>query len=542
MTEYSWLPVLALCSMVLGASWAGSEAESPGERPSALAGGWYPGDAEELARYVDDLLDANPDVTPSESVRALVVPHAGYRYSGATAARAFSRVRGQAFKRVLVLAPAHRIGFSGLSIADVGAYRTPLGAVPLDTDAAALLREAPLVSADPDAHQREHSIEIELPMLQRALATGWELLPVLVGRLDGDDYRVVAGLLRPFLDDQTLLVVSSDFTHYGPRFDYMPFPLDDATPERIRALDEGALARIEGLDPDGFLAYQRETGITVCGYRPLALMLRLLPVDARIERIAYMTSGALTGDYGNSVSYAALLVTAPKAISEAVEATGLPQSLSDERGDISEQELATLHRLAVLGVEQAVLGPSEARRAEVERLTADLPPRLQEPSGAFVTLKKHGELRGCIGYIQPRSPLFQAVLENGVNAAVNDRRFRPVTPRELEQLEVEVSVLTKPRPIETAEEFQVGEHGIILSKNGRRAVFLPAVAAEQGWDREQTLSHLARKAHLPENAWRNGASFEVFSSVMTSGPVAAQVSRKQNDLAPRRKDAKAIAR
>ena len=513
MTTKSVSIVLLLCFVLPGSLWAGAGGER--ERPSALAGGWYPGDADELAHYVDGLLDANADPASGEPTRALVVPHAGYRYSGATAARAISRVRGQGFKRVLVLAPAHRSGFSGLSIADVDAYRTPLGAVPVDTEAAARLRQASLVGAAPDAHQREHSIEIELPMLQRALKPGWRLLPVLVGRLDGDDYPVAADLLRPFLDDETLLVVSSDFTHYGSRFDYLPFPLDDAAPEHIRALDDGALERIEALDAAGFLRYQLETGITVCGYRPLALMLHLLPKDARIERVAYATSGELTGDYSNSVSYAALWVTSPAAISEGIDAED-QQAQTDESGVFSEAELAILHRLAVLGVEQAVLGPSEAGRAETEQLTKTLSPRLQAPSGAFVTLKKHGDLRGCIGYIQPRKPLYQAVLENGVNAAVNDRRFRPVTPQELEQLEVEVSVLTKPRPIATADEFRVGEHGIILSKDGRRAVFLPEVATEQGWDRRQTLSHLAHKARLPEDAWREGASFEVFSSIKIS--------------------------
>lgn len=490
-------------------------------RESALAGGWYPGDPQQLAEYVDGLLDAVETATPEMPdmpdmpVRALIAPHAGYRYSGATAAEVVARVRGREFKRVIVLAPSHRGGFRGLSIADVEAYETPLGTVPLDAAAVADLRKSELVTSDPTAHEREHAIEIELPLLQRALVPGWRLVPVLVGRMEGEDYRVAADLLRPLADEGTLVVVSSDFTHFGPRFQFMPFGLDGETSNRIRALDDGAIERIVALDAIGFLSYRSDTGITVCGYRPLALLLHLLPEDSRVQRIAYTTSGELTGDWGNSVSYAAMLVSSPAPISGGgVESAGAAQA-------IGAADLEALHRLAVLGVESAVLGPSEDRDAAIERMLKSLPPHLKEPSGAFVTLKRDGRLRGCIGYISPRKPLVEAVLENGVNAARNDRRFRPVAPDELGDLEVEVSVLSPPRPIHTYDQFLVGEQGVILHKGGRQAVFLPEVAVEQGWTREDALSHLARKAGLHEDGWREGASFEVFTSTKYSAPYPA---------------------
>ena len=175
-------------------------------------------------------------------------------------------------------------------------------------------------------------------------------------------------------------------------------------------------------------------------------------------------------------------------------------------------------------MEDAVFGPADARdNAEREAVDA-LPARLKEPAGAFVTLKRHGELRGCIGYIEPREPLYLAVLANGDNAARRDPRFNPVEPAELDGLEIEVSVLTPPRPIESWQAFKVGEQGIVLSKAGRRAVFLPEVATEQGWTREETLSQLSLKAGLPANAWQEGASFEVFESTKYSAPYAAAVS------------------
>lgn len=484
-------------------------------RESVLAGGWYPEDPQQLAEYVDGLLDAVETATPEMPIRALIAPHAGYQYSGSTAAKGFALVRRREYKRVMILAPSHRSGFRGLSVADVDTYRTPLGSVPVDGPAVADLRTSELVSAYPTAHQREHSIEIELPMLQRTLSPGWRLVPVLVGQMEGEDYRTAATLLRPLANEDTLVVVSSDFTHFGPRFGYTPFALDAETPKRIRALDDGAIDRILAADTAGFLDYRSETGITICGYRPLALLLHMLPKSARIQRVAYATSGELTGDWGNSVSYVAMLVTSTVPFSGS---TAKPAGATQEIGTA---DLALLHGLAVLGVESSVLGPSEERDAAIERTLAKLPPHLQVPSGAFVTLKRGGRLRGCIGYILPRKPLIDAVLENGANAAGNDRRFRPVGPDELGDLEVEVSVLSPPRPIETYDDFVVGEQGVILRKAGRQAVFLPEVAVEQGWTREETLSHLARKAGLPASGWRDGASFEVFTSTKYAAPYPA---------------------
>jgi AmmeMemoRadiSam system protein B/AmmeMemoRadiSam system protein A len=507
-TAMRYTHAIAVLALIALAALPGRAAERV--RPSALAGSWYPGDGQALTAYIDAALDAAPPAEPVGEVRALVAPHAGYRYSGATAAAAFALVRGRSYKRVVLLAPAHRSPFHGLSIADVAAYETPLGQVPLDQDAVAALRDSPLVSAHPLAHVREHAIEIELPMLQRALAPGWRLLPILVGRMEPQDYAGAVELLRPLVDEQALLVVSSDFTHYGPRFGYVPFPLDERTPANIRALDDGALERISALDARGLLDYQARTGITICGYRPLALLLDLLPADARVERIAYATSGELSGDYRNSVSYLAVVATAPHRVPEGRNGAA-PESPDGFR---------LLHRLAVLAVEQAVLGTSGERHTEVERLVAGLPPALKRPAGAFVTLRRDGQLRGCIGTIRPRQPLYRAVLENGVNAAINDRRFLPVAPQELEALEVEVSVLSPPAPIASPGQFRVGEHGIILEKEGRRAVFLPEVAVEQGWSREETLRRLARKAGLTADAWTNGARFEVFTSSRYAARVA----------------------
>jgi len=479
-------------------------------RAAAVAGSWYAGDPVELGTYLDRTLDAAPAWSPpaGERLGALIAPHAGYAYSGATAAAGYRALRGQAFDRVILLGPSHHAAFRGVVIADVDAYATPLGKVPLDQTAVARLREAPLVGAGPPGPDREHSLEIQLPYLQRVLAPGWRLVPILVGRLGAEDYGPLADAIRPLLDDRTLVVVSTDFTHYGARFGYMPFPADADVAAHLEALDKGAFAQIAAHDPAGFLAYQERTGATICGFRPVALLLHLLPADARAHLVRYDTSGAMLGDYRSSVSYLSIGLTLPDRPAE--PAAWQPQSLE------------WLHRLAALQVADAA-APSEATRGALDALIASQPAEVREPAGAFVTLRKGGKLRGCIGYIAPIKPAWQAVLDNAEAAALRDQRFRPVQPDELEGLDVEVSVLTDPVPIADWTGFELGRHGIVLVKDGRRAVFLPDVAVEQGWDREQTLTHLARKAGLPADGWREGAQYFVFTNHKHGGPLSAVV-------------------
>jgi len=477
-------------------------------RPSALAGAWYPGDPATLSELVDGMLDAADGEPVEGRVRALVLPHAGYQYSGPTAAAGVDQVRGGDYRRVVVLAPTHHVGFDGLSIADVDAYETPLGAIPLDKEAIERLRRSPLVQSIPDAHASEHSIEIELPLLQRALKPGWHLVPILVGDLAPEDYPRAADLLRPLADDRTLIVASSDLTHYGPRFGYLPFPADDALPGKIKGLDDGAIEKILARDGPGLLDYQSRTGITMCGYRPVALLLDLLPPDASVHRVAYATSGEITGDWSSSVSYAALAVTAPHPLSTTSTASQDPTA-----GDApSAGALQRLHDLAALAVRRATLGKDGVPDEEVNASLAHIPSDLKRPAGAFVTLWKHGQLRGCVGHVPNDVTVAEAVLESGVNAARNDYRFRPVRADELDSLDVEVNVLTPPHPIDSIDEFIPGRHGITLRKDGHYALYLPEVATEMGWDRETTLSNLAEKAGLPADAWRDGASFEIFTS------------------------------
>jgi AmmeMemoRadiSam system protein B/AmmeMemoRadiSam system protein A len=507
---------LACVLLVAGASPCADELPENVVKPSAVAGTWYTDDAVELGATLDRLLAQAPaaPATQRDTIRALISPHAAYRYSGGVAAAGYRQLAGRAVRRVIVLGPSHFGDFRGLSIVRASHYETPFGKVPLDLEAIASLRRAPLVTSDTDAHRREHGIEIQLPFLQRVLAPGWRLVPVLVGRMGPDDYARAAQLLRPLADAETLIITSSDFTHYGPRFRYLPFPPDAG---RIERLDGGLFNRIVTHDVAGFLRYREETGITVCGWRPLAILLELMPAEASVTRVDYALSGTLNHRNPNSVSYLSAIVSAPGAFSAANQApahtdrTADPQSLDDS-------QMALLHWFASRAVESAVM-KRDTPPEELDAALANVPPALRHEAGAFVTLWVNGKLRGCVGYATPKGPLYEAVLRSAWAAATRDDRFAPLAPAEMNELEIEISVLSPPRGISTVADYDVDTHGIILSMDGRSALYLPRVAAEMGWDRNQTLSHLALKAGLAEDAWKDdNTRLQVFTNRRYSAP------------------------
>lgn len=276
-----------------------------------VAGTWYPADGVELSRTVDRLLAEN---SRSGGVGARVVgiisPHAGFLYSGSTAASAFNTIRPDDPRRVVLLGPSHYASFSGGALPRAGVYRTPLGEVPIDAELVRELAGQDGWTVDDRPFAREHCLEAEIPFLQRRLARGWSLVPALVGGGSSpDDIGRMAGALRDVVDPATLFVVSSDFTHFGPRFNYVPFR--DDLPRRIEQLDMGAVEKILALDPQGFRRYVAETGATICGRHAIDVLLQVLPASCGAELVAYDTSGRTTGSFDHSVSYASVVFTWP---------------------------------------------------------------------------------------------------------------------------------------------------------------------------------------------------------------------------------------
>ena len=475
----------------------------PGEgqnvREPAVAGRFYPDSKTELTKKINSYLDkALIESLPGKPV-AIISPHAGYQYSGAVAAYGFKAIKDYKYKRVIILAPSHYSRYRGASILDVDAYKTPLGLVNLNSGICNnLVNNPPFIGTFKNAHKREHSLEVQLPFLQTVLGDDFELIPVLISRLNSEEVDFIADKLRPLIDEDTLIVVSSDFTHYGHGYDYVPFKKD--VEANIRKLDHGAIERILALDLDGFFRYKGATGITACGFMPISVMMKILPSNVQGKVLNYDTSGNILDDFNTSVSYASIIFTRD------IEP---PDIIGDSNGLNSDEKL-TLLEVARKTLESSV---KEGKRPDLNSGEYTLSQTLKNKRGVFVTLNKNGNLRGCIGHIQPREQLFDAVIDNTINSSMNDGRFRPVSEDELPDIEIDISVLSPIKKISGAEKFITGKHGIIICLGGMRAVFLPQVATEQGWDREETLAQLCNKAGLPSYAWKDDEmEFFVFTA------------------------------
>jgi AmmeMemoRadiSam system protein B/AmmeMemoRadiSam system protein A len=491
-------------------------------RPAALAGGWYPGGRAAVVSAAHLLMRAaRPGPPPAAKPVALVVPHAGWSYSGPVAGSAYALLRPGEFERVVVMGPSHHEAFRGYAIDDASAYRTPAGDVPLCDGAFAALRgeEARPV---PSAVGPEHSVEIQVPFLQAALGR-FCLVPVLVGDTDAALERAFAARLAALDDGRTLFVFSSDFSHYGPRFDYQPFgALSDASATKIRAMNERAIELLTRVDAEGFRAYLRETGNTICGRHGLATMLELLPriaPKARAATLGRYTSSDIPGlKDDSSVAYVAMAFVR-EGEPPAGEPLLAPPRLRDAPPDtpsLPPEDARRLARLARAALDTELLGSQELQ----EQLAAwPRGPERETRRGVFVTLNRtdpaeiarEGRLRGCIGQPEPAFPLYYGTVQAAVDAALRDPRFSPVTSAELPRLAVEVTVLSPRKAIASPAEIRIGTHGVVLQKDGKAALFLPQVAPEQGWNVEQTLDALCEKAGLPAGAWKEGARLSVFT-------------------------------
>lgn len=463
---------------------------------SELAGSWYTDDSEQLKHEVDAYLDA-VEQTEDDDVMGLILPHAGYRYSGMVAAHGVKQVQGRSFSRVVVIGPSHQLPMRDIvSIPEVTHVETPLGQIEVDRALADRLLKNPVFKSLPRAHTSEHSVQIELPFLQRALGV-FKLVPIVCGQLDELSAQHVADALLEQIDEQTLVVVSSDFTHYGPAFDYAPFTQD--VQKNLENLDLGAFRFIEQKDAHGFLGYIRETEATICGRSPLAVFLSMLPQQAKVKLLKYDTSGSMTGDWEHCVSYISASISGRWEKVETVR--------SARKDVLSAEDQAALLKLARYELTHRLYGYSKEEKPPIT-------PALREVMGAFVTLHKQGQLRGCIGEILPRRSIYEAVAEQVQNAAFHDPRFPALTDQELGGVDIEISALTAPYPVASYKDIEIGRHGIVLSKGMYSSVFLPQVAPEQGWDLETTLTNLSIKAGLGADSWRYDCAFNVFEAIV----------------------------
>ena len=457
-------------------------------RPSAVAGKWYREDPKALKAQIETFLkDAKLPSLPSK-INALIVPHAGYRFSGPTAAYAYKAIAGRGYNRVVILAPSHYAHFYGASTLDVVAYETPLGQVPVDRKVVKALLKNPLFKERTMAHLREHAIEAQLPFLQIVLKD-FKIVPILISEVKDEDIFILADILKKVLGKDiknTLFIASSDFTHFGPMYGYVPFK--ENISEKIKKMDMEAVEFIKKGDSKGLLDYYHKTKITICGIYPIAITISSLAKQPKGFLLHYTTSGEILSNYSNSVSYVAMLLDEP----------GLNQN---ERENLLKLARFTLKYYFNHGHPPAV-----------EEIPIKVSPVLKEKKGAFVTLKKHGELRGCIGFIRPIFPLYKTVMQASLQAAFADPRFLPLRQEELKEIDIEISVLGPIIPVKKVEEIRIGRDGLIIKKDGQQGLLLPQVATEFNLDRLKFLELTCKKAGLSPSAWKKGASIYRFTA------------------------------
>jgi MEMO1 family protein len=470
---------------------------------SVIAGSWYSGDATVLRRDVERYLAAVPEKDLPGPLVALIAPHAGYQFSGQVAAHAYKLLQKQKYSTVVVIAPSHYASFPGVSVYDEGGLRTPLGVVPLDGDlVAALKKRDDRIHYVPDAYTKEHSLEIQLPFLQ-VTQPGIKLVPLVMGDQDwGACERLAATVAECIRGKSVLVVASTDLSHFHGY-------------DRAKSLDQVVLDHVNGLDPTGLHESLRSGRCEACGGGPLVtamLVARKLGANSG-QVLQAANSGDVTGDRSRVVGYmAAALYTGPagpdtaRAESPVSPATFPSDAKVGANLGLSAEDKQRLHQIARQSINARLHG-------EKAPALGNLNGALQEPCGAFVTLKKHGELRGCIGHIVGARPLAETVAEMAEAAAFRDLRFPPVSASEFPELEIEISALTPLQRITNPDEVRVGTHGIYLRRGTQGGLLLPQVATEYGWDRTTFLEQTCRKAGLPSDAWKDpGTEIYIFSA------------------------------
>ncbi len=462
-------------------------------REPAVSGTFYPDTPEVLSRDVKRYLENAKKEKVDGEIIALVSPHAGYIYSGQVAAHAYKLIEGKALDSVVVVAPSHRALFKGVSIYDRGGYRTPLGLVPVDTELSGKLKERRKeIQFLPEAHAQEHSLEVQIPFLQVVLKT-FKLVPIVMEPYwswETSQY-LASAIAEVVRGKKVLLIASSDLSHFHSY-------------EKAVSLDRIVLNHIERFDPEGLNRDLRENRCEACGGGPvISVMLAARALGANKGKVLkYLNSGDVTGDRSRVVGYAAGVF---------YKAAGGTEKMKEERKvgvdlGLTEEEKKTLHHIARTVIE------NKARGKAVPEFRVDSPV-LKENRGAFVTINKRGQLRGCIGYIEGRGPLHKTVQEMAEAAAFRDPRFSPVKEGELLELDIEISVLTPLKRITDINEIEVGKHGIYIKKGRFSGLLLPQVATEYGWDRKTFLEHTCQKAGLPTSAWKDkDTEISIFSA------------------------------
>ena len=463
-------------------------------RKAAHAGSWYPENPAELKSLLSSYLEKSEDLGITGAIRALVSPHAGYQYSGLVAASAYKQLQGKKYETVVVISPCHIEYFHGCSLYDGSAYETPLGKLNIDKKInEALISKTDAVKYSDKGHKvsnnyrNEHSLELQLPFLQMVLGD-FKLVPIVMGEQNLKVATNLGNALADILKDKNALIVaSSDLSHFHP--------YDEA-----KAIDKKFVDCVSNYDYTGLSNGLKNGEIEACGgYPTVAAMIAAKKMGAKTVRVTkYANSGDVYRETKNRVVGYMGAVFYQNGES------------NNESASISEEDRKLLFEIAWNSINSGVKNENPKEIS----VTSDV---LKEKRGAFVTIKKHGQLRGCIGYIIAVKPLYQTVNEVARLAALEDYRFTPVTEDELKDLKLEISVLSPMEQLDNPEDVVVGKHGLLIRRGSRQGVLLPQVPVEQKWDKHTYLQHICMKAGLPTDAWKKeGTQLFVFTAEVFS--------------------------
>ena len=454
-------------------------------RKPAVAGSFYPSSAQEIKSMLTPWLHVNADKAP----QAIIVPHAGYVFSGEVAASAFNRIpKGHAYKQIFLLGPSHRVGFGGASVDTYYSYaETPLGKVPIDIALGKELIEKGkgTFSFRADAHDREHCLEVQLPFLQMAYGDVPPIVPIVIGTQRLDVLERIADVLKPYFTEDNLFIISSDFSHYPSYEDAKASDLFLADTITSGGLEEflHALRQIDKMDFKG-------EDTAACGACAIAILLSMMDAQGRdnftADHVMYRNSGdSVYGDKDRVVGYNSIVFNRK------------PEKKDEHLFHFTEEEKKAMIAAARSSIYSALRLDYDGDDTPVGILK-------EKGYGVFVTLHLDGRLRGCIGRFTSSSTLHATIREMARSAAFDDPRFPSLSRNEAHQIDIEVSVLSPLKKIESIDEFKLGRDGIYMIKGSHHGTFLPQVATETGWTTEEFLGHCAsEKAGIGYYGWKD---------------------------------------
>jgi len=458
--------------MVLIAAPLGCRAET---KDPAVAGTFYPADKDSLKKSVDEFLSKAEKVPANGKLLALISPHAGYVFSGQVAAYGYKQIQGGDIKKVILIGPSHQVSFKGASIYTKGSFKTPLGDVKINGKIAEdLLNETADVRFYPEAFEKEHSLEVQLPFLQRVLKD-FTIVPILISSPTKKTFEHLVSKLTDIIDEKTLLVASTDLSHYH---DY----------STAKEMDSKVISAIERLSITDIIDLLGTGKAELCGGFPVIIVTEVARRSGANLGVVfkYANSGDVTGEKDKVVGYASI---------------GLYKS------PYTEEEKKELLALARNTITEYV---THGKVTEVEIKN----PKFRANGAVFVTIKNSGNLRGCIGHIQAVMPLYESIRKNAVAACSSDPRFPPMKKEELKDMDIEISILSPFVPLKDVKDIQVGKHGLYIMKGMQSGLLLPQVATEFRWDRNAFLENVCMKAGLPKDAWKDADLYTFTAEIL----------------------------